>query len=257
LENNLVSPASRRVFGKSPAADPNRDASGSVRLAERDNSSTGMRGDCNMRFTGLTAAFAVVATTLISATIPANAGPNWNGSGFGSGNGYGYGNSYANGYVNASGNSCNDQRGWSNGRGNGYGRRHNQNYASFSGNNFGNLGLGLADRPDVERSARLSNEIQQVQQRLNSGNLSNRQRNSLQNRLSTLQSQQTSLNNLLTSRIGDRRSQIQQLLNSNNLSGSQRSFLQDRLNLLQDQQNTISSNSPGLWNGVKNWFRGY
>ncbi len=222
-----------------------------------------------MRSTGLAAAFAVIATALIGVAVPANAGPNWNGPGFGNGNGYGYGTGYGhgNGYGNGHGasygsgfgNSCDNQSGWRNGNGNGYGRRRNQTLASYGNSfgNFGNLGLGLGDRPDLERSARLSDEISRIQQRLNSGNLSSRQRNSLQNRLSSLQSQQTSLNTALTSRIGDRRNQIQQLLNSGNLNNNQRSYLQDRLNLLQDQQNAINANNPGLWNGIKNWFRGY
>ena len=127
---------------------------------------------------------------------------------------------------------------------------YNQN--NWSGRNNYNRGNGL-----FAQDQNLYAKEQRLQQRLAQGNLTPDQAARLQNRLSSLQSQQVGLNGQLTSQLVNEQTRLQSLLSSGTLNPYQQSQLQNRLTRLQAEQNGIASGTPftgGILNGLRSSF---
>lgn len=127
----------------------------------------------------------------------------------------------------------------------------------FNGSSYNNFGRYGNDNRLFEQDFKVSNEIQRIQNRLASGNLSPSKAADLQDRLAHLQGRQSQLNGLLSTDLTNRQSQIQNLLNSGNLSPGQAFNLRNRLAQLQNEQSLLTSGNTGVFNGLRNWFRGY
>jgi len=214
---------------------------------------------------GVSAALAALGALMLSTNTPAQAQQfglgslGWNGNG----NGGGRHHHHNNGGVSGGGSTNSAYGGYGNGAygynngmaGNGY---NTGGFGNLIGNNGnGSFNGGTNNRGLLRQESRLAGEQQNIQNRLASGNLSAAQAARLQSRLAQVQSQETGLNGSLSNQFGSQQSQIQQLLSSGTLNPMQTASLQNRLMALQNQQGAINSNSPGLMNNVRNWFKGH
>ena len=87
----------------------------------------------------------------------------------------------------------------------------------------------------------LSAREQQVQSKLSSGALSTQQQAVLQNRLSNLQSRQSTVNSALSSDLSSKQLSLQDRLNSGTLTSAQQAGVQNRLTTVENDETALSA----------------